>query len=301
MIQAMILCAGRGERLRPLTDELPKPLVPVGDRPLLAHIARELRNAGYAEAVANVHWMQEKFVGVDGALDITLTLVPEARMRGVAGGISGARPWLTAPVIVWNGDILIEAPPIERLVAVAAATGGLCLGVAAPRGVGPGTVGLDASGRVVRLRGERHGIEVSSADYVGLVGVGEQALAELPELGCLIGDYCLPRLRRGEPVYTHAVSQGWWDVGSPAGYLSANQHWLTSHASPGQCSFVHPSAQFDAGITITRSVVGESVRVTGSGDVTDCVIWPGSSVQAPLAHSVITPRVSLHVGAGERS
>jgi mannose-1-phosphate guanylyltransferase len=296
----MILCAGRGERLRPLTDELPKPLVPVGDRPLLAHIASELSRAGYTDAVANTHWMQDKFLRIDVSLDVTLTLVSETSMRGVAGGIAGARAGLTAPVIVWNGDILIEAPPIAPIVAVAEATGGLCLGVAAPRGRGPGTVGLDASGRVVRLRGERHGTEVSSADYVGLVGVGEQALAELPELGCLIGDYCLPRLRRGEPVYTYPVSQGWWDVGSPAGYLSANLHWLTRHAPPGQGSFVHPSAQVDPGITLTRSVVGANARITGSGGVTDCVIWPGSSVTAPHFSTVITPQVSLQVASGVR-
>jgi mannose-1-phosphate guanylyltransferase len=296
----MILCAGRGERLRPLTDELPKPLVPVGDRPLLAHITRELSRAGYTKAVANTHWMQDKFQGINDELDVTLTLVPETVMRGVAGGIAGARARLTAPVIVWNGDILLEAPPIERLVAIADTTGALCLGVAAPRGTGPGTVGLDVSGRVVRLRGERHGIETSSADYVGLVAVGAQALAELPELGCLIGDYCLPRLRRGEPVYTYPVSQGWWDVGSPSGYMSANQHWLARHAAPGQSSFIHPSAQLDRGITITRSVVGADVRITGSGEVTDCVIWPGSVVAAPLFSSVITPRVSLRVAAGER-
>lgn len=47
MIRAMILCAGLGERLRPLTEELPKPLVPVGDRPALAHITRALARAGY--------------------------------------------------------------------------------------------------------------------------------------------------------------------------------------------------------------------------------------------------------------
>jgi MurNAc alpha-1-phosphate uridylyltransferase len=55
VIRAMILCAGLGERLRPLTDELPKPLLPVGDRPVLAHITRELRRAGHEAGVVNTH------------------------------------------------------------------------------------------------------------------------------------------------------------------------------------------------------------------------------------------------------
>src|SRR5690606_24468892 len=59
-MRTMILCAGFGQRSRPLTDELPKPLLPVGDRPLLAHIARQLRAKGRTEAVANTHWLPDK-------------------------------------------------------------------------------------------------------------------------------------------------------------------------------------------------------------------------------------------------
>jgi mannose-1-phosphate guanylyltransferase len=296
MTQAMILSAGRGERLRPLTDELPKPLLPVGAEPMLAHIAHELSRLGYSDAVANTHWMAEKFSRVVHGLDIGLTLVHEPELRGVAGGIAGARPWLSPPVVVWNGDIFMYAPALDRLVEIAAATGGICLGLAPSRG--PGTVGLDVSGRVVRLRGERHGIEVTSADYVGLQGLGEQALAELPDRGCIIADYCLPRLRRGEPVYTSTVISRWYDVGSLPGYLAANQYWLERQAQGG--AFVHPSAQVAAAVTITGSVVGEGARVDGSGLLSDCIVWPGSRVSAPQSRSVITPhaRVLLDVTRG---
>src|SRR4029077_5177643 len=87
---AMILCAGLGERLKPLSEELPKPLVPVGDRSVLAHIATRLSLAGYRSAVVNTHWMHEKFAAITDSFDLDLTLIHEPEIRGQAGGIAGA-------------------------------------------------------------------------------------------------------------------------------------------------------------------------------------------------------------------
>jgi NDP-sugar pyrophosphorylase family protein len=196
-------------------------------------------------------------------------------------------------VIVWNGDILVEVPPLEKLSSLAAATSGICLAVAPSRGMG--TVGLDVTGRVVRLRGERHGSEVSCGDYIGLAALGARALSELPDQGCLIGDYCLPRLRRGEPVYTCPASGMWWDVGSLPGYLNANQHWLTHHSNHDGGSFVASSAAVDASVCLERSVIGPHSRIGGGGALVDCVVWPGSNAMAPLSRSIVTPNFSVPV------
>lgn len=283
----MVLCAGFGQRLRPLTDELPKPLLPVGDRPLLGHITRVLAAAGRRSVVANTHWLPDKFLGLDADLGVTLNLMHEPEIRGVAGAVAGARQRLEAPVLVWSGDMLIETPPIDALTARAEATGQLCLAVAPPRGAG--TVGLDAAGRIVRVRGEVHGHEVRAADYVSLFAAGHEALAALPERGCLFTDYCLPRMRRGEPIDTCPVSGRWWDIGTPATYLRTNLDWLIEHANAANGSFIAASATVAAGVSIASSVVGSGARVTGSGPVTDCVIWPGSTAVAPLAGCVVTP------------
>jgi len=289
--RAMILCAGLGERLRPLSDELPKPLVPVGDRSVLAQIAAQLRRAGYASALANTHWLHEKFEAILGTLELDLTLVYEPQIRGVAGGIAGARALLAAPALVWNGDILIDDPPLDALVARAQASSDVCLAVAPTSG--PGSVGLDRAGRVVRLRGERFGQEVRAADYVGLVAVGERALAELPEWGCLIGDYCLPRLRRGLSVETYPTPSAWREVGSVDAYLNANLHWLSQHANRPERSYVHPTASVAPGVQLVGSVVGANARLEGTGKVEGCVLWPGSHAAAPLDGTVVTPRTRV--------
>jgi mannose-1-phosphate guanylyltransferase len=288
LIHTMVLCAGLGQRLRPLTDELPKPLMPVGDRSVLAHIAGRLRALGRSEAVANTHWMADKFVNINDYIDVTLKLVYEAEIRGVAGAVAGARPLLAAPVVVWSGDILVEAPPLDELAARAAASGQLCLAVAA--GKGAGTVGLDAAGRIVRVRGESHGREVRGADYVSLFAAGGQALADLPDSGDLFADYCLPRMRRGEPIETCPVTGRWWDIGTPSSYLRMNLEWLVEHANAAGGSFVAASAAVASGVSVEASVVGSGARVTGSGRVERCVIWPGSTAVAPLAGCVVTPR-----------
>jgi mannose-1-phosphate guanylyltransferase len=282
----MLLCAGLGQRLRPLTDELPKPLLPIGDRPVLGHIVQRLRAAGRSEAVANTHWLHDKFIGINQKLGFTLNLVHEPVIRGVAGGVAGARHLLAAPVLVWSGDIVLEAPPIDDLTARAAESGQLCLAVAPAKGAG--TVGLDAAGRIVRVRGEVHGLEVRAADYVSLFAAGEQALAEMPERGDLFTDYCLPRMRRGEPIDTRPVDGAWWDIGTPASYLRLNLEWLAEHANAPGGSFVAPSASLQSGVSVESSVVGSGARVKGSGRVERCVIWPGCTANAPLSGCVVT-------------
>ena len=284
----MILCAGFGQRSRPLTDELPKPLLPVGDRPLLAHIARQLHAKGRATAVANTHWLPDEIANVSHGLDVTLNLIHEPVIRGVAGAVAGARHLLGAPVVVWSGDILIDDAPLDELAARAERSGGICLAVAPPRGAG--TLGLDAQGRMVRVRGEAHGFEVRAADYVSLFAAGREALAALPEHGDLFADYLLPLLRRGQPVETCPIGGSWWDIGTPATYLQTNLDWLARNATAPHGAFVAASATVAPEVRVQSSVVGQGASVVGAGVLDACVVWPGSVAVAPLSRCVVTPR-----------
>jgi mannose-1-phosphate guanylyltransferase len=283
----MLLCAGLGQRLRPLTDELPKPLMPVGDRSVLEHIAQHLVQQGQRRAVANSHWLPAALSDAAARLPLPVTVLHEPTIRGVAGGIAGARELLEAPIIAWNGDTLIDRPPLLELFTEAQRTGGICLAVAATDG--PGTLGLDEQGLVVRTRGETHGREVRRADYVCLAGIGRDALAELPSEGCLIGDYCLPRMRRGLPVYTHFIEGAWHDIGSLESYLGANLIWLGSHANHELSSYLAPDARVSLGVKLERTIVGAGARVAGEGLVSECVIWPNTTAVGPLSRAIVTP------------
>jgi N-acetyl-alpha-D-muramate 1-phosphate uridylyltransferase len=112
-MKAMVLAAGRGERLRPLTDRIPKPLVEVGGKPLLAwHLAR-LAAAGVRQVVINVSHLGQQIVDCvrDGSrFDLQVEYSREAEPLETAGGIAQALPLLgNAPFLLVNGDIYCEA------------------------------------------------------------------------------------------------------------------------------------------------------------------------------------------------
>jgi mannose-1-phosphate guanylyltransferase len=286
MASAIVLCAGFGTRLRPLTDELPKPLVPVGDRSILEHALGSLSRAGFTEAVINVHHLAGLFERHLPKLqrELAVRVLVEADIRGTAGGVAGSREHLqTAPVLVWNGDILVD-PPLDQLVA-GSEPHSFCLGVA-PRALGEGTVGLDARGHVVRLRGERFGTEASGGDYVGVLALGGALLSTLPERGCLFGDVALPLLRGGGVVRSVPVHSAWTDAGDLAHLLAANWAWL---AVRGLGAFVGEGAEVSRTVELRQSVVGAGARVSGDGVLERCVVCPGASALAPLRDAIVAP------------
>ncbi len=277
MARVMVLAAGLGTRLRPLTEHVPKPLVPLGDRPLVAQVLLLLSEQGERSVVLNTHHISQAF-DVLQMPGMELHLSHEPEILGSAGGVRAARAHLQSPCVVWNGDIWTRAqlaPLFE-----AAAREPACLLVAPAKGAG--SVGLDDSGRVVRLRGERFGHEVRAADYVGIMALGQAALPQLPERGCLIGDLCLPLLRSGASLATRWHSEPWYDVGSFEGYLAANRNWLGERRY-----WVASNARVDEGVVCDGSVVGEGARVQGQGALSGCVVWPGARAVAPLRDSVV--------------
>jgi mannose-1-phosphate guanylyltransferase len=287
--RAMVLCAGLGSRLRPLTDELPKPLVPVGDRPLLAHIAAELARAGLERPIVNVHHLPRLFINEIEIMDAVFEVIEEPEIRGTAGGIAGARRLLSGSdaVLVWNGDVLTELP-LGALLEVAVSARAPCLAVR-PCAVGYGTVGLGADDRVVRLRGERFGDELTGGDYLGVCALPAESVAALPERGCLVGDFALPALRSGgcvRAVRSHPPY--WFDVGGLGSYFRANLSWLGRHFAASAQGFRAPAVALEAGVTVSSCVLGRAARVSGEGELRRVVAWPGAAVRAPLQDAVVT-------------
>lgn len=108
-MKAMILAAGRGERMRPLTDHLPKPLLPVGGRPLIVHQLERLRQAGFRELVINHAHLGEQIEQVLGdgrRWGLSIAYSAEGQALETGGGIRRALPLLgVEPFLVVNSDI----------------------------------------------------------------------------------------------------------------------------------------------------------------------------------------------------
>jgi MurNAc alpha-1-phosphate uridylyltransferase len=118
----MVLAAGRGARLRPLTDTLPKPLVPVLDRPLLDHAIDRLAAAGVTRVVVNTHHLGAQIAAhLRGRERPEIVLSPEATALETGGGVTQALPLLgAAPFFAVNGDSLWldgATPALDRLAA----------------------------------------------------------------------------------------------------------------------------------------------------------------------------------------
>jgi len=161
--RAMVLAAGLGLRMRPLTDRVPKPLVEVAGKPIIGHVFDRLREAGVERAVVNVHHLPEQveqWAAGQSSPDIAVS-DERSLLLDTGGGVVKALPRLgIEPFFVLNGDSFwVDAgpPALERLRAMWARidADGLLLLAARERSVGydgPGDFDLDETGRLVRRK-----------------------------------------------------------------------------------------------------------------------------------------------------
>ncbi len=299
---AMVLAAGYGTRLSPLTLELPKPLVPIGDRSLLAHVALGLARAGARRIVVNSHHLASAVADeVDrlrqGELEgePEVVHVHEPQILGTAGGVANAAAALgPGDVVAVNGDILaeLELGALLRLHQHRRAFATLGTGPQLP--CGQGTLGLAVDGAVVRLRGRVFGAEISGADFLGAQVLSTRARAALPLSGCLVGDVYLPALARGETLVACAIAPQFRDIGTPAAYLDSNLAWLRERSL---ASYASPSARVAREVTLVDTVVGADAEVTGTGELVRVVVWPGGKAVAPLRDAVVTPQRTVAIDA----
>jgi mannose-1-phosphate guanylyltransferase/mannose-1-phosphate guanylyltransferase/phosphomannomutase len=110
-MKAMVLAAGLGTRLRPITYAIPKPMAPVLNRPVMEHIVRLLGRHGFAEAIANLHWFPQTIEGHFGdgsAFGIELSYSREEKLLGTSGGVRNAAGFLGDSFLVISGDALTD-------------------------------------------------------------------------------------------------------------------------------------------------------------------------------------------------
>jgi len=107
----MVLAAGLGTRLRPITYSMPKPMVPVANRPVMEHILRLLARHGFTETIANLHWFPDLITdhfGDGSACGVSLTYSMEEALLGTSGGVRNAADFLGENFLVISGDALTD-------------------------------------------------------------------------------------------------------------------------------------------------------------------------------------------------
>ncbi len=270
----LILAAGMGTRLRPLTEHVAKPLLPIGDRTVLAHVVAAMRACEVDPIAANAFFLADEVAQHAGALGLLVSR--EDELLGTAGGVRRAWPLLSREgvrpnLLVATGDVLTRTsfaqllthPTVDATLLVE------------PRACGEGNVGLDRDGFVVRLRNEplRPG-EVSGGFSLGVQCLAPSMWEHLPSKGCLVTDLYMPLIRNGARVLACETAAHWIDVGTLASYLAANLDWLDT-----RLSWVGVHAAI-SGTTLDQVVVGEGARLA-PGAYRRCVVLPGARVKEP--------------------
>ncbi|WP_262282371.1 sugar phosphate nucleotidyltransferase [Micromonospora sp. MA102] len=255
---AVVLAAGEGTRLRPLTAHLPKALCPVGNVPLLDRALDRLARLGLTgpdRVAVNACYLGGQVVAHVGAR-AHLSVEPGDPL-GTAGGLGNLRDWIAGRgVLVGNADAYLADPGAPPGPDVAALLDGW-------------------DGRSVRLLGQPADDPAAPGTFAGHRFVGFSLLPWrlVRELPPTFGDLVRAVWRPAEAAgaLTLVPYPGtFYDTGTPADYLAANLH----AAGPG--GLVDPSATVDG--RVTRSVVGAGAVVRGAVDRS--VVWPGATVAA---------------------
>ncbi|MFO0693300.1 MAG: NDP-sugar synthase [Polyangiales bacterium] len=294
----MVLAAGLGTRLRPLTHALPKPAVPVGNRPLCLFAIEHLVRHGASAVRLNAHYLADRLVaeveseapsGVDLAFSVETTLL------GTGGGLRKALAGMTDElVVVMNGDILF-APDLASAIASHRRSGALATLVVRhhPDPHALGAVEVDGEGRVVRIAGAPGEPRTSTTPYVftGVHVLSPAVLALLPEEGCVVRQAYQPMLSRGLPIAAHVDDSPWLDLGTLRTYLDANLgladgRLTASGIVPTASGLVHPSA--DVRGRLSRCVVGRGAVVPKGVELEDVVVWHDAVVRDSLRSAVVT-------------
>jgi mannose-1-phosphate guanylyltransferase len=110
-MRAMVLAAGLGTRLRPITFDMPKPMVPVLNRPVMEHILRLLAKHGFTETIANLHWFPElieEHFGDGSSCGVSLSYSREEQLLGTSGGVRNVADFLGDEFLIISGDALTD-------------------------------------------------------------------------------------------------------------------------------------------------------------------------------------------------
>lgn len=236
---AMILAAGRGTRLRPITDHTPKPLVRVAGHPLIAYGLRLLRHSGFEEVVVNVHHLRERLIaelGDGGGYGVKIRYSVEETLLDTGGGIRHAARLLgDGAVVVMNSDVICEVPIADVLRAHAENRALVTLVLRAdPEAARYGTFGIDDQGRVRRFLGIGSR-ETSLREYMfaSVQVIDQRAIEMMPEgqaFGTMRDLY--PRLfREGFPFFGY-VYQGRWFTADNASDLARAESALSGAGVP---------------------------------------------------------------------
>jgi NDP-sugar pyrophosphorylase family protein len=326
-VQAVVLVGGEGTRLRPLTLETPKPMVPVMNMPFLERTLRRLKAAGIDDVILPAGYLPEaitSYFGDGSSLGLRLRYVIEETPLGTAGALKNVEQYIDGPFFVLNGDILTSLD-LRAMLAYHKEKGGIgtlhLIQVEDPSAFG--CVVHDANGKVGAFvekpkREEAPTNAINAGTYLlerevlDLIPAGRPVSIERETFPALIAG---PR-----PLYAFTTDDYWIDLGKPEAYLGAHRHvfdgtmplgLMPEIDGPGADQaprsalrppvFIGRHCRIDPDAVIgPYAVLGDGCEVGAGAVVADSLLWdgvvvgPGAQVDWTIAAS------RAHIGAGAK-
>lgn len=296
MNQAFVLGAGLGERLRPLTEQLPKPLIPVFHRPLITHAFDHLLEAGVQRLVVNTHHLPaeyEKAFPDQNYHSVPIAFRHESPLRlETAGGIANVRDLLgEEPFLVYNGDILTDLP-LAPLIHEHQRSGNVV------------TLALRSHGPALHIAyDDQHSCITDIRNKLGTGNEGTHLFTGIYACSPDVHDWLTPgkaesiitiflqMIRQKVKVGAVVLDNGhWWDLGSRTQYLAAHAALNGMHGPA-----MHPTAQISSDAVLRRTnVIGPGAIVEPGCQLEDCILWPHAKVVmgARLSRCIVRSHVT---------
>ena len=294
-MKAWVLSAGEGTRMRPLTANIPKPLLPVAGKPFLRHVVDALRDGGVRDLTILIGWQAKRvreYFGHGDALGVRIEYAEQAERLGTAHAIGLAKDHVDGPFLALNGDIVLTAKSVKGMLDLHAKTSGPVLAVAESEDPSQFGVVEVKDGAVVGIEEKpKHpksnlinaGLYVFGTDVFGLIEKTEKS----PRGEYEITD-TLRMLIDATDVHAFTLPDECIDVGRPWDLLKANEILLRDLKADVR-------GDVDKGATLEGPVVvGEGARVLAGANVRGPTIIGGRTEIGP--NCFIRPSTSIGNG-----
>jgi mannose-1-phosphate guanylyltransferase len=321
-MKAVILVGGLGTRLRPLTCNTPKPMIPLINQPFIEYMLENLRNQGIDEVILAVQYLADRFrelLGDGSRLGLKVHIVEEPEPRGTAGAVKNVEHMLDGTTFVFNGDVMTDLDLQAMLAFHREKQSKLTIALTPVEDpTAFGLVETDSAGRIRRF------IEKPPPDEIttNMINAGTYIIE--PELFRYVPPHQYYMFERGlfpvvlqtqDPMYGYPSRSYWTDVGKPATYLEVHHDILIGKVRYNfrgkqiadrvwaeEGVEIHPSAQIvgplvlGANVKIARgariigpSVIGANCQIQADATIERAVLWDNNVVEegAVIRSSVI--------------
>lgn len=304
-MRAVVLVGGFGTRLRPLTFTTPKPMLPVGNRPIIENLVSMLSRAGVSEVVLALGFKPEPFMAAfpDGhcaGVALHYAVEPEPLDTGGAIRFAAEHAGVDDTFVVVNGDVLTDLD-VGRLVEFHRETGAEATIHLTPVDdpSAYGVVELDGDGRVQRfVEKPAPGTAPSDLINAGTYVFEPSVLSRIPTgRKVSIERETFPALVEDRSLFALSTDDYWIDTGRPDTFRQANFDLLDGRRRVARCESVADGAEVDPTAEVNHSLVATGAKVGARSVLRDTIVLPGARIgdDCQVTGSIVMGRVESEV------